>query len=245
MCLIAILLLAAACSDTKRVARLERRLDSLAVTLTAVTNRLNGANAGGAPKIDSATVVVPDQLAEGRADAPVTIVEYTDYQCPFCGRHVATTLPILRERFIATGQVRYVVRDLPLSIHPNAKLAAKASRCAAEQGAERFRAFHDSLFAHQRGMTPDTIQLAVRLAGLDRARVAECVRSTRHDAAIAADMATADRVGFAGTPSFVIGPTTGSDTLRGAAFMGAYPISAFESAIREAATAKAVLSSRR
>lgn len=219
-------------SDAARIAGLERRVDSLAVTLTAVTNRLNGSPA--AARFDSATVTIPGAIVEGQSNAPITIVEYTDFQCPFCGRHARTTLPQLRQKYIATGQVRYIIRDLPLSIHPNAPLAAAASLCAAEQGAEKYWAFHDTMFAHQAGMTRDTVLRAGKLAGLDQGRLEACAKSPRITAEVAADLAVAEKAGFTGTPTFVIARTTPSDTVRGISFTGALTISVFDEQIRRA-----------
>lgn len=225
------LLLTACTSDAERISRLEHRLDSLAVTLTAVTNRLNGSSSA---RFDSATVVIPGAIADGRADAPITVIEYTDFQCPFCGRHARTTLLQLRQKYIATGKVRYIVRDLPLSIHPTAPFAAGASLCAAEQGAEKYRAFHDTLFAHQAGMTKDTVLRAGTLVGLDRGRLEACATSPRIIAAVAADLKVADQAGFSGTPTFVIARTTPSDTVRGISFSGAYTLSTFDEQIERA-----------
>lgn len=227
----ALVLALTACTSPleRRLAQTEVRLDSLAVTLTAVTNRLNGS---AAPRFDSAMVTIPGAIAEGRIDAPITIVEYTDFQCPYCARHARITLPQLRQKYIATGQVRYVVRALPLSIHPNARFAATTSLCAAEQGAEKYWAFHDTLFAHQVGMTMDTVLRAGALAGLDRRRLELCTVSPGIAAAVAADLAVADRAGFTGTPAFVIGRTSSSDTLRGISFTGAFTLAVFDEQIQ-------------
>lgn len=231
-----LLLLCTACagrSIERRLARTEARLDSMAVTMTAVTRRLSGG--GGAVRPDSATVVVPDPLILGRADAPVTIVEYTDFQCPFCARHATSTLPELRRKYIATGRVRYIVRDLPLvTIHPLARDAALVGRCIAELGAERFWAYHDFLFAHQRGMTRDTILQAARSAGLPAKTAQECLATLRFDSDLEGDRRVAERAGLTGTPAFVIGPTAPGDTIRGVSITGAYPLSTFEEAIRAA-----------
>lgn len=229
-------LVLAGCGDRRlerRLARTEARLDSMAVTMTAVTKRLS--NGGGTVRPESATVVVPAPLVLGRADAPVTIVEYTDFQCPFCARHATTTLPEIRRKYVATGQVRYILRDLPLSsIHPLARDAALVGRCVAELGDDSFWVYHDQVFDRQRGMTRDTILRAAATAGLAAGGVQACLRTTRFDSALEADRKMAERAGFSGTPAFVVGPTTTSDTVRGVAISGAYPLAVFEEAIRNA-----------
>lgn len=231
----ALLVLTSSCVQRgleRRLARNEARLDSMAVTLAAVTRRLTG---GGSSRPDTATVVVASDRLLGRRDAPVTIVEFTDFQCPFCARHATTTLPELRRKYIATGQVRYIVRDLPLTtIHPLARAAALVGRCVSELGADPFWVYHEHLFAHQRGMTTDTILRAAATAGLSPDRARACLTTTRFDAILETDRRTAERAGFGGTPAFVVGPTTPSDTVRGTAISGAYPIAEFEAAIRGA-----------
>lgn len=133
---------AAGCANraaSARLTRMERRVDSLAVTVAAMNAYLqqNGPG-GGAGKPESVTVDVVGE-ALGSPKAPVTIVEFTDFQCPFCGRRATETFPLLRAKYIATGKVRYVVRDFPLSqIHPFALPAARAARCAGAEGTDKF-----------------------------------------------------------------------------------------------------------
>src|SRR5206468_10780677 len=92
---------------------------------------------------------VADAPSLGRADAPVTLVEFSDFQCPFCGRFFATTLPALKQDYIDTGKLRYVFRDFPLDqLHPNARNAAAAAHCAGEQG--KYWEMHDTLYRNQR-----------------------------------------------------------------------------------------------
>ncbi|MDZ4216981.1 MAG: thioredoxin domain-containing protein, partial [Candidatus Gracilibacteria bacterium] len=85
--------------------------------------------------------LVDDDPFMGDDDAPVTIIEWTDYQCPFCGRHSTQTLPSIKKEYIDTGKVKYVLRDLALSFHPNALPGAKAANCAGEQ--EKYWEMHD------------------------------------------------------------------------------------------------------
>jgi protein-disulfide isomerase len=136
----------------------------------------------------------------GAPDAPVTLVEYGDYECPHCGRAAPVVKDVLH-RF--DGQIRFVFRHLPLAdVHPNAALAAEAAEAAGAQNA--FWPMHDRLFEHQ-----DALQLAdlVRHAselGLDTARFEEDLRTGRFSARVAQDVNTAEETGVAGTPTFFI-----------------------------------------
>ncbi|HET7024189.1 MAG TPA: DsbA family protein [Gemmatimonadales bacterium] len=233
-------LLVSSCADralATRLTRMERRVDSLAVTVTAMNAYIQryGLASGGGAKPESVTV---DAIGEtlGSAKAPVTIVEFTDFQCPFCGRHATETFPLIRQKYISTGQVRYILRDFPLSaIHPFALPAAKAARCAGAQGAEKFWAFHDSLFAHQKDLSDLYLSTLARQTGLYAGAFKACTASGKYDAAIATDAAAASKAGFDGTPGFVVGRTRPDGKVTGLAIRGAYPIDRFDVAIAGAA----------
>ena len=108
---------------------------------------------------------VADAPSLGRADAPVTLVEFSDFQCPFCGRFFATTLPALKKDYIDTGKLRYVFRDFPLDqLHPNARKAAEAAHCAGEQG--KYWEMHDVLFQNQRALAPSQLTEYARAVGV-------------------------------------------------------------------------------
>ncbi|MBK8432288.1 MAG: DsbA family protein [Chloroflexi bacterium] len=147
----------------------------------------------------------------GQADAPITIVEFSDYQCPFCNRHVSETMPTLMAEMIETGRVRYEFKDFPLdNIHPEARSAAEAARCAAEQSETSYWAMHDALFTNQsawsgQGANASTIyaQLATEI-GLDGAQISECVTSGRYASAVQADVDEGFALGVSGTPAFYI-----------------------------------------
>ncbi len=170
-----------------------------------------------------------DVRSKGSPDAPVTIVEYSDYECPFCARWVEQTYPELLQEYIDTGKVRLVFRDFPLdSIHPNATPAAIASRCAAEQGS--FWEMHDRLFAGQSqwASAADANAVFVSYAGelgLDSEAFAACLTSGQFDDDIADDLLAGQMAGITGTPSFLI---------NGTLLVGAQPISAFRQAIETA-----------
>lgn len=222
-------LLALGCARDARVAQLERRVDSLAVTLTALVNARRG---GDAPTLsESLTVSSRGAAAAGDPRAPVAIVEFTDYQCPFCGRHFSTTLPEIRARYVDPGKVRYIVRDLPLTeIHPYSLAAAKAARCAAAQGETRYWQYHDALFAHQKQITDTLFATIARQTGLRLPVFRSCVASLETATAVDHDMSDAHRAGLSGTPAFVIGRVTG-DSVRGVLIRGAYPFDLFRQAI--------------
>jgi Na+/H+ antiporter NhaA len=162
----------------------------------------------------------------GPIDAPVTVVEYGDFECPYCGR----AEPVVRELLQEFGDVRYVWRHLPLSdVHANAQLAAEAAEAAARQDA--FWEMHDLLFKHQDALRPrDLISYAQEL-GLDFERFTDDLREHTGSARVAEDVDSADLSGVSGTPTFFI---------NGRRHYGAYDIAALSQAVR-AAGARATL----
>jgi protein-disulfide isomerase len=154
----------------------------------------------------------------GKADAPVTVVEFSDYQCPFCKR----ALPVLKELLAKYPEkVRLGYRDFPLgSIHPRAEAAAEASRCAGEQG--RFWPYHDLLFEHQTKLDDASLQDYARQLGMDAPRFEHCLKSHKYRAAVQQDLEKGKQLGISGTPAFFID---------GIPLMGARPLGSFTSII--------------
>ena len=159
----------------------------------------------------------------GKADAPLTVVEYTDYLCPFCERYFSQTLPTLLEKYVRTGQVKFVVDDFPLAaLHPTAPRGAAATLCVAEQGATRFWQMHDALFQAQQQWSrlPDPtafLAATARKVGVDMPSYDRCMASGRHDGRLQQRVAAAEALGFTGTPTFQFVPTSGKTyTLTGA-----------------------------
>ena len=180
-----------------------------------------------APVIDLADPVDPDtDHYRGPADAPVTIVEYGDFECPYCGQ----AEPIVRELLRDRGDVRYVWRHLPLSdVHPNAQLAAEAAEAAAAQG--RFWEMHDRLLRNQDALTPRDLVAHAEQLGLDVDRFREDLHRHVHAGRVAQDVDSADLSSVSGTPTFFI------NDLR---HHGAYDIVSLTEAVR-AAKARAAL----
>jgi protein-disulfide isomerase len=139
----------------------------------------------------------------GREDAPVTIIEFTDLQCPYCARFAIQAFPELRRHYIDTGKVRYASRDLPLPSHAYAVTAAVAARCAGEQG--RFWEFREALFAAQASLGPRIYADLARKFGLDAEKFAACRQDGRQAANVRADLDLARANGITATPSLVIG----------------------------------------
>ena len=177
--------------------------------------------------IDLAAPVDPrrDHL-RGPAKAPVTVVEYGDFECPYCGR----AEPAIRELLADFGDVQYVWRHLPLTdVHPHAQLAAEAAEAAAAQGA--FWEMHDTLLGHQDALRPgDLIGYAADL-GLDTERFARDLRTHAYAARVAEDVDTADLGAVSGTPTFFV---------NGQRHHGAYDIDSLSQAVRTARAVAAI-----
>ncbi len=177
---------------------------------------------------------VPTEHALGRPDAPVTIMEFTDLQCPFCRQFHTTTFERIKRDYIEPGTVRFITRDLPLpTIHPLAMAAARMSRCAAEQG--RFWDMRHAILVNSTRLSAELFMSLAADLGLNPGAFAACSNQTgRLDALINADIAEASAAGLTGTPGFVIGRTPpGGQGLTGTRLMGAQPFEAFETQIKE------------
>jgi protein-disulfide isomerase len=164
----------------------------------------------------------------GHADAPVTVVEFTDYQCPYCRRFQAETWPRLKHEYIDTGKVRFIVRDLPLPFHADARPAAEAAHCAGEQG--RFWPMHDLLLAGTTRLDLASLTRQAQAMGLDAARFRDCVTANKYDSAVARNVAAATALGLRGTPSFILGRMS-HGVLEGIPVFGAVPYENFASVI--------------
>jgi predicted DsbA family dithiol-disulfide isomerase len=149
-----------------------------------------------APRVNVASSGHP---STGAASAPVTIVEFSDFQCPFC-RAAESSLKQVRQKY--GDQVKLVYMDFPLGFHSHAMDAARAGRCAADQ--DKFWQFHDALFLDQSKLDPESLKRTAAKIGLDGNEFNSCFASNKHDAGIRKDMAEGDSLGVTGTPTFFI-----------------------------------------
>jgi protein-disulfide isomerase len=147
--------------------------------------------------------------AEGDPDAPITVIEFSDYGCPFCRRYVGTTYPIIKQEYIDTGKIYYVFKDFPIAqLHPQAHIASEAAECSGEQG--KYWVMHDTLFSAPSEW--DTTEATAREVfavyaeriGLDTPRFDDCMAQGRYRAGISSNMAEGRRMGVTGTPTFIV-----------------------------------------
>ena len=171
----------------------------------------------------------------GKADAPLVLVEFTDFQCPFCKSFHEQTFPGLVQKYVETGKLRIVTRFLPLAFHNHAEAAAQAGFCADEQG--KFWPMRDGLFARSAELSQSNILNAAIDAKLDINHFTGCLQSNVFAGRVLADKKEAEGASLNGTPSFVLGKPQGT-SVTGIIIVGAQPISAFEAEIDKLLSAK-------
>ncbi len=163
------------------------------------------------PVIDPANENLPGTTTngfyyQGDPDAPVTVVEYSDFQCPACAHHTDNAVARLKAEYVETGQVRLVFHDLPLRMHPNAPMAAQAARCAGEQG--YFWEMHDIIFDNQsewsNNATPALFAEYASEVGADVGMLTNCLQSGKYVNVVEAARAASAQAGITSTPTFVV-----------------------------------------
>jgi protein-disulfide isomerase len=170
--------------------------------------------------------VAANDPVKGPANAPITIIEFSDYQCPFCRRAEPTVQQVLAEY---EGKVRFVFRHFPLDrIHPQARGASEAAACAAEQG--KFWEYHAELFAEGVQLDRAGLDAAAAKTGLDAAAFKDCVDTRKTQALVEADLKAGEAAGVSGTPAFFI---------NGIPLRGALPLDDFKKVIDEELAEKA------
>ena len=180
---------------------------------------------------------VDDDPVLGDKHAPVTIVEFSDYECPFCKRHFDETLPQLITNYVDTGKVKIVFRDLPLSFHdPMATKEAVAANCAREQGGDsKYFEYHDEIFtrtiSNGNGLSEANLTTIATDLGLNLSSFNTCLTDPSQEEEVKKDVADAGQAGASGTPTFVIGKSTSNGEIDGDLVVGAQPYAAFQAII--------------
>jgi len=172
------------------------------------------------PPIQRANVLIKDAPFRGETTAPVRIVKFEDFECPFC-KAVQPTVEDLLKKY--PGKVRIFHKDLPLEeLHPQAQLAAEAARCAGDQG--RFWQYHDTLYRKAPKLNPLDLKAYAKDLGLDPVAFDQCLASGKHKSAVQQDLNEGAKLGLTGTPTFFI---------NGRELSGALPLEAFSTVIDE------------
>ncbi|HLP79137.1 MAG TPA: thioredoxin domain-containing protein [Acidobacteriota bacterium] len=174
--------------------------------------------AGAVKLIDS--IDTTGRPMKGKADAPVTIVEFSDFQCPFCKRFIDETYGSLVKDYVDSGKANIVFMHFPLSFHENAKNAAMASECAFEQG--KFWEYHDLLFVDQAKLTVTDLKAHAAKLGLDTTKFNTCLDTQKYASVVENDQKIGSAVGITGTPGFIV---------NGISLIGAQPVDAFKAII--------------
>ena len=190
------------------------------------------ANPAQAQGANASPLTIAGRPARGSAKAAVTLVEYSDYECPYCGQYATQTYPQIVRDYVQTNKIRYVFKNYPITqLHPNAFRAHEAAACAGDQG--RYWEMHDRLFADQRTLTLEGFVERALALNLDGAELRNCIEGPAQDDMIREDIAEAVRGGVRGTPVFVLAFTDpeGQVVTPVRVLVGAQPYQAFKDAI--------------
>lgn len=192
------------------------------------------------PKSAPVRVSLPEvqRHSLGSADAPVVLVEFTDFECGYCKRFFELTLPQLKRKYIDTGKLRFVSRNFPIKSHPQAEPAAQALLSAATQDPNQYWTMRAWLFANNRELSDASYLKYVEGAGLDVPQFLADYAAKRHGPELAEDVAAARSVGITGTPSFVLGTSDGKE-IQGERIVGAKSFQIFEREIEALLAAQA------
>jgi len=194
----------------------------------------NRRNEGESILVRNISFDLREDSVEGDESAKVTLIEFSDYQCPFCARHFSKTLPKLRANYLRPGKIKYVFRDFPITaIHKEAFHLAEFARCAAEQG--KFWEIHDKIFSEQGKLEINALYEEAENLGLKETDIKECVESGRQSSKVRKDVAEGQKAGISGTPTFFLGLTeVKSQKFKAMTIIrGAQPYKKFEEAIEK------------
>jgi len=171
-------------------------------------------------------VNITGAATQGSDKAKVTIVEFCDFQCPFCDRYFKETYPEIVKKYVDTGKVKYVFRNFPLPMHADAAGAANAAECVRDQGGDKmFFQYHDTLFTNQSDLSVPKLKEYASTLSIDQQKFAACVDGNTNADKVTKDFTEGGKYGVQGTPMFFI---------NGMPLSGAQPLAKFETAIADA-----------
>ncbi len=244
--LLALLSISPPQSPADEIAALKRQMQELKTQqaamerdLQTIKSILTQAQAPPGDPFASKIVAIDNEPSKGQASAKVTLVEVSDYHCPFCRRQTLQTLPQVMTDYVDSGKVRYVFVDYPIAqLHPDAFKAHEAAACAGDQG--KYWEMHNSLFANPPAREAAQFDAQAKAIGLDQKKFDSCLSSQLHAPAIRASVERMQQLGVGGTPLTLVGltPEKGQPFKVLASVYGARPYADFKAAI-DAALAEA------
>ena len=218
---------------------LKTAIDSLNETQKAILKELQDikrvlaiqqAPRAAADALPAAPMDIAMEPFKGAANARVAIIEFSEFQCPFCARYGKDAYPQILKEYVDTGKIKYVWRDYPLGFHQNAQKAAEAAHCAGEQG--KFWEMHDRLFENPKNIAPVDLPKHAEALQLNSSAFQRCLDSGRFAGDIKKDMVVATTAGVTGTPTFLIGTVQPDGTVKVTKkLVGAKPFAEFKAAI--------------
>jgi len=213
----------------KEVISLQKKLDSI-----LASNQFKPQGAAGR---SNKTITLPNiERLQGDDNAEYAIVEFMDYQCPYCIRYATQVLPTLKQQYVDSGKLKYGIRDYPLSFHSKAEGAAIAANCAGKQS--EYWPMHDELVDNFKNLSGDLYQTSAKKLNLNIEDFSACLDDPEMKQAVVADLAYAAEVGVRGTPNFYIGKIDGDSIINTVQLTGARSLEEFDRAIQQAMSVK-------
>lgn len=232
-------LFAAGCASRSDVEELKKEVEALKAAQAQLAKQVGGARPQQQARALPASIDLTGVPFKGSATAQVALVEYSDYECPFCIRHYQQVMPQIQQAYIDTNKIRYMFRDFPIDeLHPQSIRGHVAAHCATEQG--KFWPMHERLFSKAGTHTPEELTKRASEVGLNASAFAACVAADKYSASIRQSTATAISMGASGTPFFIVGkfdPATNKLTPI-KSIPGAFPYAQFQQYIDAALAGK-------
>jgi protein-disulfide isomerase len=202
----------------------QRTINIIGTTQNINADSIDSQESLGNSYIDNSVVSVSadDDAILGDKNAPIEIIEFSDYECPFCTRFYTDTLPQLKTTYIDTGKAKLIYRDFPLGFHANAQKAAEAGECAGDEG--KYFEMHDKLFEQGVSGGVTAFKQYAKEIGLNTATFDVCLDSGKYTSEVQKDFQDGQRAGVQGTPTFYI---------NGQQLVGAQPFEAFQQIIEQ------------
>jgi protein-disulfide isomerase len=228
----------AGCASRSDVEQLKKEVESLKAAQAQLAKQVGGARQPQ-PRPMPASIDMTGAPFKGSATSTVALVEFSDYECPYCIRHFTQVMPEIQRNYIDSNKIRYMFRDFPIDeLHPQSIRAHVAAHCAVEQG--KFWDMHNRLFTKAGSHTPDELSARANEIGLNPSAFAACVAADKYSASIRQSTGFAMSLGASGTPFFVVGkfdPKTNQLTPI-KTIPGAYPFTQFQQYIDAALAGK-------